>query len=124
MNLLPFAIVAITLALLFYTVGVWSERLQKTLRVWHIVLFWIGFVFDTTGTTLMGMIAPDGFQLNFHGITGLLAIVLMALHAIWATVTRVGGREDRLRSFHRFSLAVWAVWLVPYLSGMVVGMMR
>lgn len=124
MNLLPFAIITISLALVFYTFGVWGERLQKTLKIWHVVLFWVGFVFDTAGTTLMGRIAEDGFSLNFHGIAGLLAIVLMAVHAVWATVTRIGGRKERLMSFHRFSIVVWAIWLVPYLSGMIVAMMR
>ena len=38
---LGIAIVAITLALVFYTVGVWSERGAGRLRAWHVVMFWI-----------------------------------------------------------------------------------
>ena len=49
--MLPYAIAAITSALIFYTVGVWSEKIQKVLKPWHLAVFWTGFVFDTIGTT-------------------------------------------------------------------------
>ena len=34
------AISVITSALVFYTIGVWGERLQKRLKFWHLVLAW------------------------------------------------------------------------------------
>jgi len=55
-------------SLIFYTIGVWSEKLQSSLKRWHIIMFWIGLIFDTTGTTLMSKISGDVFQFNFHGI--------------------------------------------------------
>ena len=122
--MLPYAIVAISLALVFYSIGVWSEKLQGSLKLWHLCMFWVGFVFDTTGTTLMGKIANDGFTLNFHGITGLIAILLMLVHAVWATFVLVKNDSKQRISFHKFSIAVWVVWLVPYLSGMIFGMAR
>lgn len=57
-----------------------------------------------------------------HGITGGVAIALMIFHAIWATVTLVRNDERGLRTFHRFSLFVWILWLVPYVLGMIMGM--
>jgi hypothetical protein len=30
--------------------------------------------------------------------------------------------EIAIRSFHKFSVAVWVIWLIPYLSGAVFGM--
>lgn len=122
--MLPFAVTAITLALVFYTVGVWSEKLQGSLRAWHLAMFWAGFVFDTAGTTLMGRLARDVFTLSFHSVTGAAAILLMAAHAVWATAVLVRGSAAQRRGFHRFSIVVWLIWLVPYLSGMVMGMMH
>ena len=119
--LLPVAIVSIVSALLFYTVGVWSERFAGKLKVWHLVLFWIGLCFDTTGTTLMGKIA-GGLEFNLHGVTGVLAIVLMMGHAIWATVVLVTKQEKAIKNFHKFSLFVWLIWLIPFFSGMVGAM--
>ena len=120
-TLLPYAIVTIISALVFYTIGVWSEKFAGRLKPWHLLLFWIGFVFDTTGTTLMGTIAGR-FDFDIHGITGILAIVLMLSHAVWATIVLVTRQEKRIRDFHKFSLFVWLVWLVPFFTGMVGAM--
>jgi len=117
--MLIFAIISITLALVLYSVGVWSEKLQKVLKPWHLAIFWAGFVCDTTGTTLMSMLAKNSSPLNFHAITGVLAILLMLFHAIWATVVLVRNKEEMMHTFHKFSLLVWIIWLIPYLSGML-----
>ena len=123
-DLLPIAIVTITLALVCYTIGVWAERRAGVLKKWHAIVFWLGLVFDTTGTTVMGQIAKQngGGGSGLHGVTGLLAIVLMLFHAVWATV--VLGKKDaqKQQSFHKFSIFVWIVWLIPYVLGMILGM--
>ena len=114
-----FAVISITLALVFYTVGVWGEKLSGELTWVYLGFFWAGFVFDTTGTTLMTGIA-GGFEPNLHGLTGLLALVLMILHAGWATLVLVTKNQTWIKKFHRFSLTVWGVWLGPYLVGMAL----
>lgn len=118
------AIVSITLALVFYTVGVWSEKIQGTLKKWHIGVFWVGLIFDTLGTSMMGKIAGNGFEMNMHGITGLLAILLMLVHVIWATVVMAKNDDKMKKNFHKFSILVWLIWLVPYFSGAMVGMSK
>ena len=122
--MLVYAVTTISLALVFYTIGVWSEKIQGSLKKWHLAMFWAGFIFDTTGTTLMGRLAGDILTVNFHSVTGLAAILLMAVHAIWATAVLLKGGESQKRSFHRFSILVLSIWLIPYISGMVVGMMH
>ncbi|WP_234120596.1 HsmA family protein [Clostridium hydrogenum] len=122
--MLIYAITSITLALVFYTIGVWSEKLQGKLKTWHLAIFWIGLIFDTAGTTLMSKIASGGFQFNFHGITGLIAIILMTFHAIWATFVLIKGDEKAKMNFHKFSILVWFIWLIPYISGAIFGMTR
>ncbi len=121
-GLLTFAIVTIVAALVFYTIGVWSERFAGQLKPWHLILFWIGFVFDTTGTTLMSKIA-GGMDFDVHGLTGLLAILLMLGHALWATKVLLARNESAIRNFHKFSLFVWLVWLVPFITGLIGAML-
>lgn len=119
------AIVTITLALVFYTIGVWSEHRSRQLKKIHLFFFLLGLCMDTTGTILMGRIAKQSIfsgKLSLHGVTGALAIILMIVHAIWAAVVLVKNDEDSAKNFHRFSIAVWAVWLVPYILGMIIGM--
>lgn len=121
------AIVSITFALIFYTIGVWWERKDRQLRKIHVLFFCMGLVCDTTGTALMSAIAHQSGEgqsgmLSAHGITGMIAIVLMLFHAIWAICVLVRDREEERKAFHKFSLFVWIVRLIPFMLGMMMGM--
>jgi uncharacterized repeat protein (TIGR03987 family) len=113
------AIVSMLLAATLYTVAVFGERAARTLKPWHLWLFWLGLVFDTTGTTLMSQIA-GGWRWDVHGVTGVLAIVLMLAHSAWATIALLLKKERVLRSFHKFSIHVWALWMAAFVSGIVL----
>lgn len=115
----------ITLALVFYSVGVWSERIARYLKPWHVAAFWSGFVFDVSGTLAMHFLAQEPFNLlKTHTLTGQIAVWLMLAHAIWATRVARTGSEKARREFHRYSLFVWLVWLVPYFGGVYIGMRK
>ncbi len=109
----------ISLALIFYTIGVWSERLQGKLKAWHLIFFFLGLVCDTIGTGLMFELV-GGMSWDVHGITGLIAIILMFVHALWATVVLARKDERWIKDFHKFSVIVWLVWLIPYFSPMFI----
>ncbi len=115
------ASIIITLALFFYTVGVWGERLQGRLKPWHLAFFILGLICDTWGTGLMFEFV-GGMQFDIHGITGLIAIILMGIHAVWALVVLARKDEKALQNFHKFSLVVWVLWLIPYFSPMFFAM--
>ncbi|AZS31098.1 HsmA family protein [Butyricimonas faecalis] len=121
-SFLETAIVSITLALIFYTIGTWAERLQKTLKIWHVVFFLLGLTADTLGTSIMSRIVNEsGGEEVLHAITGLLALILMAVHAIWAIWTYWRGSEKAKQNFSKFSVFVWAFWLIPYIIGAYLG---
>ncbi len=117
------AIVCMFSALALYTTGVWSERLAGRLIPRHVLFFWAGLLFDTTGTTLMGRLAGR-MDLDFHGITGALAIAFMLGHAIWGSVVLLLKQEKVLVQFHKFSLVVWVLWLIPFVSGLLGAMLK
>lgn len=123
-----FAIITITLALILYTTGVFAERKAKSLNKKHVLIFWLGLLFDTIGTLTMGQIAKSGIEVinatsqSIHGVTGALAIVLMLFHATWATFVIYKNDEKKKAMFHKFSIAVWVIWLIPYIIGMLIGM--
>jgi uncharacterized repeat protein (TIGR03987 family) len=117
--------ILISLALIFYTIGVWSERLARVLKPWHVIAFWTGFIFDVCGTLMMHRIARGPFNiLEPHTLTGQIALWLMCAHALWALRVVTRGSEAMVSGFHRYSLAVWLVWLVPYFGGMFLAMTR
>jgi uncharacterized repeat protein (TIGR03987 family) len=110
------AVVTILLAAAFYTFAVFAEHRVGILKRWHLVLFWIGFVSDTTSTTLMSMVA-GGWRPNLHGLLGVASILLMLVHCVWATIAIVRDDKAVLERFHRFSLTVWALWTVTLVTG-------
>ncbi|AOR24815.1 HsmA family protein [Clostridium taeniosporum] len=122
------AIIPITLALVFYTIGVFGERKAKTLKKGHVIIFWLGLLCDAIGTFLMGQISKSQVQIEntatqtIHGVTGVLAIVLMLFHALWSTWVLYKDDENKKAVFHKFSITVWIVWLIPYIIGMIIGM--
>ena len=124
---LSFAVLAMTTAFLCYSFGVWGEKRAGTIKPVHLAAFWFGLLCDTAGTEMMRRIAAvSGLEggMSFHALLGAVALVLMAVHATWATWTYLKANPVSLRSFHRYSLAVWSLWMVPYVTGMVMGSMR
>ena len=117
----PFASIIITLALVFYSIGVWSERISGRLKPWHLVFFILGLICDTWGTGLM-LDFSGGMTFDFHAISGALAILLMFIHALWAYLVLRKKDENALNNFHKFSLFVWIIWLFPYFSPLFLGM--
>jgi uncharacterized repeat protein (TIGR03987 family) len=122
-SLVVFSSTTITLALVFYSIGIWAERISLYLKGWHVIAFWLGFAFDVTGTVGMQKISDDPFDItDLHTMTGQLALWLMLAHAIWASWVVIKGTDRQRRSFHRYSIFVWLIWLIPYLGGMYIGM--
>lgn len=115
----------ITLALIFYSLGVWSERIARYLKLWHVVAFWLGFTFDISGTWTMHLLSGKPINLlSIHTLTGQIALWLMFAHAIWATWVAKKGSEKLRKGFHRYSITIWIIWLIPYFGGLYIGMIK
>jgi uncharacterized repeat protein (TIGR03987 family) len=114
----PKASIVITSALIFYSIGVWGERISGRLKWWHFIFFVLGLICDTWGTGMMFEYV-GGMAYDVHGISGLIAILLMLIHAVWAFVVLLRKDENAIKNFHKFSIVVWFIWLIPYFSPML-----
>ena len=117
----PAASIVMAAALIFYSIGVWWERLAGRLTWWHLLFFGLGLLCDTWGTGMMFEFV-GGMTFDVHGITGVIAIALMLIHAAWAFAVLRRRDENAILTFHRFSIAVWVIWLIPYFSPMFFSM--
>lgn len=117
------AVLLMVLAFGLYSVGVWAVLLRRDLRTWHVGLFWLGFLCDSVGTDLMRRMA-GGFHWSLHTATGVAALLLMLGHALWASAVLLRGDEQARRRFHRISLTVWLIWLIPFITGLLLGRRR
>jgi uncharacterized repeat protein (TIGR03987 family) len=126
------AVIYISLAFILYTIGVWSEKIQGELQLWHVIIFWLGLVNDTIGTYSMEMlirgnsgnaiqnlITDLSLHLNFHSITGIIALILMLFHVVWATMVLIKKDVVMIKKFHQFSLFVWILWIIPFITGVL-----
>ncbi len=118
---MPVSATLITLALIFYATATWWEKTNGRLKKAHLFFFWLGLLFDTSGTGLMiGNSSIVG--LNLHSLTGYIGIILMFIHTVWATVVLKRRDETAIVNFHKFSLIVWTLWMFSYINGVALGM--
>ena len=114
--MIKFGIIFILLALISYTVAVWTERITKKIKFWIVLTFGFGLLCDFVGTSIMFYISEHRFSFSFHSVCGYLALVIMLLHLIWAvlSIKKIGKCEQY---FTRFSIFAWIIWLVAFISG-------
>jgi len=117
------AVILMFAALAFYSAGVWRAFFAGQLETSHVAFYWLGLLCDFTGTELMRRLA-GGLRWNLHTATGVAALALMLVHAVWATRVLRGKQQPRLRAFPRISIAVWVIWLIPFISGLILGSRR
>lgn len=120
--LLICAIIVITAALVFYSIGVIGEVRRKKLVRKDIVFFGIGLVCDGVGTYLMSLMSSSGqtylspVASTLMAISGTVAIALMAVHIVLALIVLY--KEKRFKEvFHRLSLTIYIIWLCAYALG-------
>jgi len=117
--MLAISIILINLALITYTVVVWNEFKTKSIRLWQVITFSIGFIFDCLGTFIMYKIGGSKISYGIHDILGFVAIFLMLLNLIGSAFIL---NKKTVKNFYNFSIFVWIVWVISYITGMIVNM--
>lgn len=103
-------------ALLLYSLVIWTHKIKKVLSLWMVWLFGIGLAADISGTVFLCVVATSGLIFNLHTIFGLVSLLIMALHFGWALLSiTLGGKFESY--FNRFSVAAWFIWLIAFVSG-------
>lgn len=106
-------------ALVLYTTVIWTHRIKGNLKPWMVWTFGAGLTADTLGTVLLCGLAITNWSWSLHTVSGLLALVIMALHFAWALHAHLRGGAAA-HHFHRFSLYAWVLWLVSFVTGIPV----
>jgi uncharacterized repeat protein (TIGR03987 family) len=115
------SIIFMFLALLFYSISIWGVRVTRKPKFIFVILSWAGFVLDTSGTIAMALLAGE-WHWNLHGVTGVLAILAMMINSIWITLEHRSKQPEVSSKYLKFSLIIWIVWLVSFLTGTALAM--
>ena len=114
------AAVCIFIAFGFYTSSVFGERKRGLTRL-IVLLFISGFAMDCVGTGIMFCIGGEkSANAIIHTIVGLPALIIMGVHALWATAVFFWGRETARQLFRKWSLKAYCLWLLAFISGILV----
>lgn len=120
--LLITAIIVITLALVFYSIGVIGEARRKKLMWRDVTWFGFGLVADFIGTMAMRQISMSGENVlapwanTLMTISGTAAIILMLIHIVFASLVMAKFSNYKER-FHKWSIVIYVFWLISYVSG-------
>ena len=91
MNEIAKVMFIMTLTLLGYTLGVQFEQRVRKRQALHLVLLWAGFCMNAVGFGLLTKMigASEGFAAGLCRFLGIVALVVLMVHAIWATAVMV-----------------------------------
>jgi uncharacterized repeat protein (TIGR03987 family) len=115
----------VTLALISYTLFIFSER--KTKRAGNKVLLFltIGVIFDITATICM-VIGSSKSPFTLHGILGYSSLLGMVTDAFFTWRSRFeNGKDSPLSvSLHKYTLISYCWWIFAYITGFLLVMLR
>jgi hypothetical protein len=107
-----------SLAAMLYLCAIIAAFVQRGLRKWSVFTFAIALATDIFATVYV-CIVHTGTSIwpeTFHGIMGYAALLIMAMHFVWALSAVKGGRGKKY--FHRGSPIAAIIWIVAFVSGM------
>jgi uncharacterized repeat protein (TIGR03987 family) len=110
-------VLAIVLALVLYSVGVWSGFRKRGVGRLQVTLLWLGVACDVGGTSAMAS-SLGYYRLDAHGILGTAAMIAMAAVAAVATYALVKADERLGGLVARWATAPWVFWVAMFLWGM------
>jgi uncharacterized repeat protein (TIGR03987 family) len=111
-------VIIVTLALIFYSIGIFTEQRQK--RITKRILFYLslGLIFDISATSCMIIgSANSAFTLHgFIGYTGLLAMIIETSFA-YKHYKRHGSEKTVSHALHWYSRISYSLWVIVFITG-------
>jgi hypothetical protein len=121
-------VVAVFVAFVLYTVGVWGMFRAKAARPRDLIVLWTALAVDVFATVMMGMVS-GGLDFSTpansaHTVVALAAFAAMLVFVALATRARTGGREAMSRALAKWIVAPWVLWVAVFAWGLVTRMPR
>ena len=110
------ALVMLVAALVFYSIGVWTEHVRGKVRFTDLLFILIGLVCQAVATGFLhGINSISELVDESHLLLGILCILIILFHVFWAmwALTTIK-KPDARAKFNRFSIFIWCIWLIPY----------
>lgn len=114
----------VNLALISYATAIIIQSRKKMINRHVLTFLTIGVILDIMSTICM--IIGSGKVISFHGIIGYLSLAGMLTDTIlsYHSVKRQGMNYILTRKFIRWSQAAFAYWVLAYITGAILVMVR
>ena len=115
----------VTFALISYSVAILTEQRNKIISGRVLVFLTLGVVLDITATTCM-IIGSANTPFTFHGFLGYsaLAVMLIDVIRIWYNYRQKGINAPVPRTLHIYSRYAYSWWVIAYITGGLLVMLK
>jgi uncharacterized repeat protein (TIGR03987 family) len=115
----------VTLALISYSIGIITEQRKRIVINRVLIFISIGVILDITSTTMM-IIVSENSPFTLHGIMGYSSLTIMIIDAILLWRFRLKNGPDKVVSgaIHLYSRIAYILWVLAYITGSLMVMMR
>ena len=105
-------------ALLFYTIGIFTEQKHKKVLPKVLLFLTMGIIADIIATGFMIAGSSKGI-FTLHGIIGYSSLLGMLIDnvLIWRLKIRSGINADVPDSIHIYSRYAWIWWVIAFITG-------
>ena len=117
--------IIVTLALLAYSIGVFTEQKKKTISKRVLLFLTIGLTLDVTATICM-ITGSTNSPFTFHGFigyTGLLAMIIETTLA-YRFKMKNGSTAVVSKGLHFYTLFAYILWVAVYITGSLLVMLK
>ena len=115
----------VNLALICYSIFIYSERKTKKAGKRVLTFLTIGVILDITATICM-IIGSSKGPFSIHGILGYSSLAGMLIDSIliWKSRLRNEAESQISPSLHLYSVIAYGWWLAAYITGAMIVAMR
>lgn len=108
----------VTLALLFYSIGIITEQRKKVINKKVLLFLTLGLIADITATACM-IIGSSNSPFTFHGFIGYTALLAMIIETTLAYrfSSANGATTQVTKGLHLYSRFAYVLWVAVYITG-------
>ena len=112
------AVVVVTLALIFYSIGIITEQRKSSVSRFVLIFLTLGVTLDITSTVLMIM---GSSHITIHGFIGWSALAVMLVDAILIWRYWIKNKSATVpRGLNLYTRYAYAWWVIAYIAGAVI----
>jgi hypothetical protein len=116
------AVIVVTFALIFYTIGVIVEQRKSSISWLVLVFLTIGVIFDVSSTALM-IIGSSNIPFTVHGVLGYSALTVMLIDTVLIWRHWLKNRQGTVsKSLGLYTRIAYGWWVCAYIAGAIIAM--